>query len=289
MCCNGPLGALSLTLIEREGNVAAGIEERLNVHRVGEGPGAPPMIFSHGFGCDQRMWRFVAPAFAVDHDVVLYDHVGASSSNVADYDPVKYSNLRGYAADLVELVERLELRDAVFVGHSVAAMIGVVAETLSPGLFSRLVLVAPSARYIDDPATGYVGGFSSSDIEEMLMALADNHLGWSAQMAGVIMGNPDRPELAAELENSFCQTDPSIAEQFARVTFTSDNREDLRSVATPCLILQCSADIVAPEPVGRYLRDHLSDAVLVQLAARGHCPQLSAPVEVISAMRSFLG
>lgn len=263
------------------------VDRRLNVHRTGVGPGAVPMIFSHGFGCDQNMWRLVAPAFEMTHDVVLYDHVG-TSSNVSDYDPVKYSSLRGYAEDLVELVDHLALRGAVFVGHSVASMIGVVAEQLRPGLFSRLVLVAPSPRYIDDPDTGYVGGFSQTDVEELLVALADNHLGWSAQMAGVIMGNPDRPELAAELENSFCRTDPSVAEQFARVTFTGDNREDLQAVLAPCLVLQCSADIVAPESVGRYLRGHLPVAELVQLAATGHCPHLSSPDEVIAAMRSFL-
>ncbi len=197
---------------------------RRNNVRV-RGSGARAMMFAHGFGCDQNMWRLVAPAFEPDFRTVLFDHVGAGGSDLSAYDKTKYSSLAGYADDVVEIGRALTLQDAVFVGHSVSSMIGVLAAEQAPGMFGKLVLIGPSARYIDD--LGYVGGFSAAQIEELLQFLESNHMGWSAQMAPVIMGNPDRPELGEELTNSFCRTDPEIAKAFARVTFTSDNRDDL--------------------------------------------------------------
>ncbi|MBV9459458.1 MAG: alpha/beta hydrolase, partial [Bradyrhizobium sp.] len=226
-----------------------GIIERNNVNVRGAGQKA--MMFAHGFGCDQNMWRFVAPAFETDFRTVLFDHVGAGGSNLAAYDKGKYSTLAGYADDVVEIGRELGLRDAVFVGHSVSSMIGVLAAEKAPGMFGKLVLVGPSARYIDDE--DYVGGFSSKQIEELLEFLEANHMGWSTQMAPMIMGNPERPELGQELTNSFCRTDPEIAKAFARVTFTSDNREDLPRVSVPTLVLQCSDDIIAPEQVGDFV------------------------------------
>ncbi|MBW3096491.1 alpha/beta fold hydrolase [Pseudohoeflea coraliihabitans] len=250
------------------------------------GNGSRPMIFAHGFGCDQNMWRFVAPAFADDFKVVLFDHVGAGRSDLSAYSSEKYGSLAGYADDLVEIGEELELRDAVFVGHSVSAMIGVMASIKAPGMFESLVLVGPSPRYIDD--ADYRGGFSRAEIEELLDSLADNPMGWSAAMAPAIMGNPDRPELGEELTNSFCRTDPDIAQEFARVTFMSDSRGDLPKVPVRALVLQCRDDIIASEQVGEYVHRHLPESQLVLLNATGHCPNLSAPDEVISAMRSFL-
>jgi len=207
------------------------------------GNGRQPMLFAHGFGCDQNMWRFVAPAFEKDFRTVLFDHVGAGGSDLSAYDRDKYSTLHGYANDVVEIGRELGFEDAIFVGHSVSSMIGVLAAEKAPGMFGKQVLVGPSARYIDD--VGYVGGFSAKQIEEILEFLEANHMGWSAQMAPMIVGNPDRPELAQELTNSFCRTDPEIAQAFARVTFTSDNRDDLPRVAVPTLALQCSEDIIA--------------------------------------------
>jgi sigma-B regulation protein RsbQ len=244
------------------------------------------MVFAHGFGCDQAMWRFVAPDFAVDHRVVLFDHVGSGTSDLAAYDREKYGSLTGYASDVVEICRELGLSDVVFVGHSVSAMIGVLAAQQAPELFGAQVMVGPNPRYVDDD--GYVGGFSRSDIIDLLDALDSNHLGWSAQMAPVIMGNPDRPELSAELTNSFCRTDPDIARQFARVTFLSDNRADLASVAVPTLVLQCSQDVIAPDAVGDYVHEHIPGSVLTHLAATGHVPQLSAPEETTAAIRAFL-
>lgn len=256
-----------------------------NVQTQGR-PGARPMVFAHGFGCDQNMWRFVAPHFADDHFVVLFDNMGAGGSDLRGYDAERYARLEGYADDVLAICHALELSDVVFVGHSVSAMIGVLAAGVEPSLFSSLVLVGPSARYVDDD--GYVGGFSRPDIEDLLDSLESNYLGWSTAMAPVIMANSDRPELGAELAASFCRTDPAIARQFARVTFLSDNREDIRRVDVPTLVLQCSDDVIAPVSVGEYIRDVMPRAQMTLLRATGHCPNLSAPEETVAAIRAFL-
>jgi len=244
------------------------------------------MMFAHGFGCDQNMWRHVAPAFADDYRIVLFDHVGAGGSDLGAYDRTKYASLDGYAADVLEICRELELRDVIFVGHSVSAMIGVLAAAAEPERFAKLILVGPSPRYIDDDE--YHGGFTRKDIEGLLDALDSNFLGWSHTYAPAIMGRPDRPDLGEELTNSFCRTDPEIARQFARVTFLSDNRADLRRVTTPTLVLQCSDDIIAPSSVGKFVHEELRGSELVHLQAKGHCPNLSAPEETVEAIRRFL-
>ena len=248
--------------------------------------GGQAMIFAHGFGCDQNMWRFVAPAFEDEHRVVLFDHVGAGRSDPAAYSRGKYESLHGYATDVLEICRELGLTKAIFVGHSVSAMIGVLAALQEPDRFEKLVLVGPSPRYIDDG--DYVGGFSREDIEGLLESLDSNYLGWSSAMAPVIMGNPDRPELGAELTNSFCRTDPQIAKHFARVTFLSDNRADLPKLKTRSLILQCCEDAIAPPSVGEYVHRQLPDSELVLMKATGHCPNLSAPEEPVAAIQGFL-
>jgi sigma-B regulation protein RsbQ len=250
------------------------------------GSGDRKMVFAHGFGCDQAMWRFVAPAFEARYRVVTFDHVGAGGSDLTAYNREKYASLDGYASDIVEIGEELDLKEAIFVGHSVSAMIGVLASIRSPHLFSDLVLVGPSPRYIDD--VGYIGGFGAEDIDELLASFADNPLAWSESMAPNIMGNSDRPELGEELTASFCRTDPQIAIDFARATFTSDNRADLPKVMARTLILQCRDDIIAGECVGEYVRDHIAGSRLVLLDATGHCPNLSAPNTVIDAIREFI-
>ena len=244
------------------------------------------MVFAHGFGCDQNMWRFVAPAFESAYRVVLFDHVGAGRSDASAYDPHKYGTLDGYATDVLEICRRLDLADVIFVGHSVSAMIGVLAARREPTRFKALVMIGPSPRYIND--ADYVGGFSREDIEGLLTALESNYLGWSSAMAPVIMGNADRPELGQELTNSFCRTDPEIAAHFARVTFLSDNRQDLGSIRTPTLILQCSDDVIAPYTVGEYVNRQMPASQLVVMKATGHCPNLSAPDETIVAIGAFL-
>ncbi|WP_098485168.1 alpha/beta fold hydrolase [Georgenia soli] len=244
------------------------------------------MIFAHGFGCDQQMWRFVAPAFEATHRVVLFDHVGAGGSDASAYDTVRHSRLEGYAQDVVEILDALDAGPAVFVGHSVSAMIGVLAARDRPDLFDRLVLVGPSPRYMDDG--DYRGGFSQEEIEELLDTMDDNYLGWSAHLAPVIMGRPDRPELGQELTDSFCRSDPHIARRFARTTFLSDNRADLPDVRTPALVVQCREDVIAPPQVGAYVNDRLPVSEMVLLDAVGHCPNLSAPDQLVTAMKSYL-
>jgi sigma-B regulation protein RsbQ len=258
---------------------------RNNVHVSGQG--TRPMIFAHGFGCDQNMWRFVTPAFEEEYRIVLYDHVGAGHSDLSAYSREKYGSLHGYAQDLLEICDELDLQDVIFVGHSVSSMIGVLAAIEAPERFLRLVLVGPSPCYVNDDE--YQGGFGRNDIDELMESLDANHLGWSAAMAPAIMGNPDRPELGEELTNSFCRTDPEIAKHFAQVTFLSDNRADLSKVRVPSLILQCSDDIIAPESVGRYVHANLAKSTLVLMRATGHCPNLSAPEETVAAIKDFLG
>ena len=262
-----------------------GVVERNNVTLSGAVRGQP-MLFAHGFGCDQNMWRFVTPEFEDDYRIVLFDHVGAGRSDLAAYDRAKYSSLTGYADDVLDICRELELRDVIFVGHSVSAMVGVLAAAKEPGRFAKLILVGPSPRYTNEG--DYVGGFTQEDIEGLLDSLDSNYLGWSHTYAPIIMGRADRPELGEELTNSFCRTDPEIARHFARVTFLSDNRADLGRVQTPALVVQCSDDIIAPDQVGRYVHENLPDSRFVQLAATGHCPNLSAPDETVAAIKSFL-
>jgi sigma-B regulation protein RsbQ len=261
------------------------ILRRNNVRRAGD-PSARPIVFSHGFGCSQEVWRAVAPAFEADHDVITFDLVGAGGSDTSTYDRAKYDSLHGYATDLIDLIEELDLHDVVFVGHSVSAMIGVLAANRAPDRFGALVLVGPSPRYTN---TGdYVGGFEPADIQGLLDALDSNYLGWSATMAPVIMGNADRPALGAELTSSFCAVQPDIARHFAHVTFLSDNRDDLPLVTVPTLVLQCREDVIAPQVVGRYVHRSIPGSEYVELDATGHCPNLSAPEELTAAIRAYL-
>jgi len=244
------------------------------------------MVFAHGFGCDQNMWRFVAPAFEDRYRTILFDHIGAGGSDLAAYDVERYATLDGYADDVVELCRGLSVTGGVFVGHSVSAMIGVLAAKKDPELFASLVLVCPSPRYLDDD--GYVGGFTRPQVEELLEFLDTNHMGWSQAMAPTIMGNADRPELSEELTNSFCRMDPDIAKRFARATFLADNRADLADMKARCLVIQSSEDVIAPQEVGAYVHRHLADSAFALLDATGHCPNLSAPAETIAAIAEFL-
>ncbi len=261
------------------------VAQRNNVKISGRG--TRPILFSHGYGCDQNMWRFVAPAFEVDYKVVLFDHVGAGKSDLSAFSKTKYNTLAGYAQDVIEICDELNLRDVTFVGHSVSSMIGVLAAVQRPDLFHSLVLVGPSPRYVNDGA--YVGGFERKEIEGLLEMVDSNYLGWAAAITPAIMGNKDRPELAKELENSFCQTDPAIGKFFARVTFLSDNRADLAKIHIPTLVLQCSEDIIAPTCVGEFVHREIANSEIVYMKATGHCPNLSAPEETVAAIQSFLG
>jgi sigma-B regulation protein RsbQ len=250
------------------------------------GNGTNPMLFAHGFGCDQNMWRLITPDFANDYKIVLFDYVGHGRSDFSSYDRARYSSLEGYAHDVLDICEELNLRDVVFVGHSVSATIGIMAAIREPERFRNLILVGPSPCYVNEG--DYVGGFTRASIDELLDFLDSNHLGWSSAMAPAIMGNADRPELGAELANSFCRTDPEVAKQFARVTFLSDTRQELPKLKVPSLIIQCSDDIIAPSCVGQYMHGQLTDSRLTILNASGHCPHLSEPAATVKAMKKYL-
>jgi sigma-B regulation protein RsbQ len=245
------------------------------------------MLFAHGFGCDQTLWRFVAPAFEADHRVITFDYVGAGLSDRSAYDRQRYASLHGYAADILDIIAALDLREVVLVGHSVSATIAMLASIEAPERLERLVLLTPSPRYLDDPPD-YRGGFSRPDIDGLLQMMDINATGWAAFLAPVVMGNPERPNLSADLEATFCSIDPVMARQFAEVTFYADNRVDVPRVPTPALILQVTNDAVAPMEVGEYLHARLPHGTLRLIDATGHCPHVSHPAETIAAIRDYL-
>ena len=255
-----------------------------NITIVDEGSG-PTILLVHGFGCDQNLWRPVVDRLKSAFRLVLIDLVGSGLSDPEAWDPVKYSSLSGYAADILAVVDELHLRDVVFVGHSVSAMIGALATLTDPSRFAKLVMLTPSPCYIDDG--DYHGGFSRADIDELLESLGQNYLGWSRAMAPVIMGTPDRPDLADELADTFCRTNPECALVFARTTFLSDNRADLPRIPLPTLVIECSQDAIAPREVGTYVHAHVHGSRLVTLEATGHCPHVSAPDATASAIADF--
>jgi sigma-B regulation protein RsbQ len=260
------------------------VRTRNNVRVVGRADG-PTVILAHGFGCDQNLWRLVVPLLESEFRLVLFDHVGAGASDPAAWDAARYATLQQYAEDVLEIVRGLDLDDVVFVGHSVAAMIGVLAAGIDRGPFRGLVLLTPSPCYIDDD--GYRGGFTRRDIDELLESMEANYLGWASTMAPAIMGTPDRPELGDELTDSFCRTEPSRALAFARTTFLSDNRADLGRVSVPTVVVECSEDTLAPREVGAYVRDHIPGSELITLNATGHCPHLSVPAPTAAAIAAF--
>lgn len=257
---------------------------RNNVNVVGPDD-KPTIMLAHGFGCDQELWRLVVPELLPDFRVVLFDHVGCGAADPAAWDAERYASLQGYADDMLEILTELDLRDVTLVGHSVASMMGVLAVATDPSRIAKLVLLTPSPCYIDDD--DYRGGFSRADIDELIESLESNYLGWSRAMAPVIMGAPERPELADELAETFCRTDPDCARVFARATFLSDNRADLKRVSVPALVIECEHDAIAPREVGAYVHRHIGGSELVTLKTTGHCPHLSAPEATAKAIAAF--
>ncbi len=260
------------------------ILKRNNVRVLGSG--SQTMVFAHGFGCDQNMWRFIVPEFQDHYKIILFDYVGAGHSDLSAYNSKRYSTLRGYAKDVIEILDELQLKKSIFIGHSVSAMIGTLAAIERPDLFSYMIFIGPSARYLNDGE--YIGGFEISDLEGIMNTMDNNYLGWAETMAPAIMGNSDRPQLGEELTNSFCATNPTIAKEFAKVTFFSDNREDLIKLKVPTLSLQCKDDVIAPMEVGHYIDSQIPDHTLEVLEATGHCPHLSAPEEVVKVIKNYL-
>lgn len=265
------------------------VQQRNNVNSMGvsgSSSNAPTLVFAHGFGCDQNMWRFVLPAFTADYPVLMFDLVGAGLSDASAYDRSKYDSLHGYASDLLEILDEYANGPVIFIGHSVAGMIGVLADLQAPGRFAAHVLIGSSPCYLNDG--DYRGGFEHSDIQSLLQTLESNYLGWSSTIAPTLMGAPERPELGAELASSFSRTDPEIVKHFARVTFTADHRADVARLATPALILQCSDDVIVPQTVGSYLQASMPNATLRVIDNIGHLPHMSSPNTCIQAIRDYL-
>ncbi|TXF89679.1 alpha/beta hydrolase [Neolewinella aurantiaca] len=250
------------------------------------GSGERTMLMSHGFGCGQAMFRYLVAAFSPHYRVITYDIAGMGNYPIECFSRASHQDLNGYAKDVIGICEELGLSDVIHIGHSVSAMIAGLASIQRPDLFSQLVMIGPSACYINDG--DYYGGFTREDIEELLEVLGENYISWSKSMAPSIMGNAEQPALGEELTASFCSMNPEIASFFARVTFTADNREDLSRITTPTLILQTEEDIIAPRQVGEYIHKHISGSKFVLLDARGHCPNISAPEVTIAAIKSYL-
>ena len=250
------------------------------------GQGQQTMLFAHGFGCDQNMWRYITPAFENDYNIVLFDYMGCGKSDLSAYNANRYSELQGYAQDIIDICLELDLQDVIFVGHSVSCMIGVLAAIEKPNLFSNMIFIGPSARYVNDD--NYTGGFSREDLEGLLDVMDNNYLGWASFLAPVVMKNNDRPELTKELQDSFCSTDPVITRKFAEVTFFSDNREDLPNLKQPCLVMQCSDDAIAPDTVGEYIHSQVQNSTFEKMKATGHCPHMSHPEETIELIQHYL-
>ncbi|MDQ0230866.1 alpha/beta fold hydrolase [Metabacillus malikii] len=259
--------------------------KRNNVNIIGEGKRS--IIFAAGFGCDQSVWKDMIDDFTEDYQVVLFDYVGAGKSDLQSYDEVRYSTLKGYAQDVLEICAALDLENAIFIGHSVSSMIGMLASLEHPNFFSHLIMIGPSPRYLNDPPE-YVGGFEEEDLRGLLAMMEQNYIGWTSAFATTLLSTADRPDVKQELEDRFCSTDPLIARQFAEATFFADNRSDLPNVTTPTLILQCSEDIIAPPFVGDYLHNQMPSSTLKEMMAVGHCPHMSHPEETIKLIKAYI-
>ncbi|MFH0070845.1 alpha/beta fold hydrolase [Peribacillus sp. NPDC056705] len=250
------------------------------------GSGERTLLFAHGFGCDQNMWRYITPAFEQDYRIVLFDYVGSGNSDQSVYTSERYSSLDGYVQDVLDVIEALKLEEVVCIGHSVSSMIGMLASIRRPELFDRLVMIGPSARYLNDD--GYVGGFDKSDVLELLAMMEMNFAGWASFLAPIAMNNPELPKLTKELERSFIQADPAITREFAEVTFFSDCRHELSRTTVPSLIMQCSDDSIVPIAAGEYLHQHLNNSTFRLMEAKGHYPHISHPAETVAWIQEYL-
>lgn len=264
--------------------MASDVLARHNVKIFGKG--TQPLLFSHGLGCDQNVWHLIVPAFQNDYKIILFDFIGSGQSDISSYNKEKYASLHGYADDVLAICEKLQLKEVILVGHSVSSVIGILAAIKNPTVFSRLIMIGPSPRYINEP--GYIGGFEKDEIDELLALMRDNYRDWAAFFGPKAMANPERPELSENLIDSLCTADPAITYDFAKATFLSDNRNDLPILKTPSLILQTAEDIVAPLQVGEYMHKNIPGSTLCNMNATGHFPHLSAPQETIELIKNYL-
>lgn len=250
------------------------------------GTGTTTLLFAHGYGCDKTVWRDIVPAFEGDYRVVTFDHAGSGKCDRLAYNSFRHSSLAGYADDVIALCEELQSERLIMVGHSVSAMIGALAAIKRPDLFDLMVMIGPSASYVNEG--DYVGGFDLPDLKEFLEMIETNFQGWGAALAMLAMGNADRPALAEGLRDRICSLDPAIAGVFARVTFLSDLRADVPRLQTPTVILECQDDPVSPKSAIAFVRDSLPGSRHIELQATGHCTHMSHPAEVTAVLQRVL-
>lgn len=240
------------------------------------------LVFAHGYGCDQTLWAEVAARLPHARRV-LFDWPGAGLSDFCSYDPTRHAALEGYATDLLNLLEELQLEDVVYVGHSVAASIGAIACNMAPARFGLLAMLTPSPCFQND-SVGYEGGFSAEQLQALVQSLSDDHAAWSATLAPVIMGNADRPALASHLEAKFCAMDPTIAKRWAAATFFSDDRAAMQRLQRPVVLLHSTEDALVPAAVRTWFETNMPAALTRILNATGHCPHVSNPGEVATVL-----
>ncbi|WP_186576055.1 alpha/beta fold hydrolase [Aquibacillus kalidii] len=251
------------------------------------GTGKQPMIFAPGFNFDQNVWSKVSKEFEKDYQVVLFDYVGFGESDIHAYDPSKYSTITGYVEDLLDICSELNMSEAVFIGHSIGSMIGMLASIKAPNLFSKLIMIGPSP-YLQNEPPHYIGGFEKEDLTGLMDMLDKNYMSWATNVAATIVNDPTSSNIATEIEDLFSQNDPYITRKFADVVFFSDNRKYIPQVTVPSFIIQCSDDIFVPTTVAEYMHKHLSNSTITYAKAIGHCPHLSHPNETIDIINEYL-
>ena len=260
--------------------------ERNNIHEMGNLAARETILFAHGYGSDQTAWRFITPAFEKDYHLVLYDLMGCGKSDVDSYNRSEYESLYDYADDLIEICDRLELRQVTLVAHSVSGMIGALASIKRPGLFKRMVFIGASPCYLVDG--DYNGGFTRDAVAGLLNAIGDNYLTWARGFAPVAMNAPEQPFLGDEFALSLSSMRPDVSLGIATTIFLSDHRKNLDTMEGPVLILQAHNDVAVPDAVGEYLQRVIPGSRLQWISTNGHFPHLSNPAEVIEAIEGFL-
>lgn len=261
------------------------ILKRNNVNIIGKGE--KTIVFGHGLACDQKIWDTILPYFEEDYQIVLYDYVGSGDSDFSAFDTERYSTMHGYAKDLLEILEAIDVGEVIFVGHSVSAMIGILASIEKPEYFENLILIGSSPRYLNEHPN-YHGGYDESDIEELITMMEMNFSGWATLAAANFMNNPDRPLLTEQLIEVYNEEDPAMMKSFAEVVFLSDHRQDLPEVTIPSLIMQCSEDSIVPLESAEYLHKHLKNSKLIVMEATGHYPQISYPEETVNTILEYI-
>ncbi len=261
------------------------IEKRNNIKVIGTGN--TTIMLAHGFGCDQNMWRLLIPYLKDDCKLVLFDYVGSGNSIKQSFNLERYSDLYGYAKDVNEIIDYLNLTKVHFIGHSVSAMIGLIAQINTPDKFSSLTMVCPSPCFLNKPPS-YIGGFEAEDLEELLSLMDKNYMGWANYLSPLVMGATNSKELIDELSNSFCSTDPLMAKQFARATFFGDYRHLLSKSACKTLILQSENDNLASLEIGHYIDNEMQNSELKIIDADGHCLHMTHPSVISPLIHTFV-